>query len=155
MSEPTIDCQHDWADVTTHTTKDEREFLCVICKMKRIDKRHPVRSIVSRDDGDGFKPIAEIRDPGFIEVQAQLTWTSAKPTQEGWYWAREQYHDGIWGDPICVRVLLRNRHLVVEVYEESEGGEGDSMKVFRHRDSLEICKFGEWAGPLQPPSKES
>lgn len=55
------ECKHDWVDISTHADRGVRVYLCVACKITRDELKPPIQSILSRDNGDGFKPIAEIR----------------------------------------------------------------------------------------------
>lgn len=56
------ECKHHWVDVSTHTDQDVQMFLCVRCNATKDQLRSPVKTLLQRDDGDGFKTIAEIRE---------------------------------------------------------------------------------------------
>ena len=83
-----------------------------------------------------------------------MEWTTTKPTQPGWYWAREQYR-GTFLVPEIVEVRQRNDRLIVITYVEDEGGEGDCLKTFKIVDSPQDSKFAEWAGPLELPEEKT
>lgn len=56
------ECKHDWVDVSTHCDEDVRVFLCILCKATKNEEKRPAQSVLLRDDGQGFKPVAEIRE---------------------------------------------------------------------------------------------
>ena len=72
-----------------------------------------------------------------------MTWTTDKPTKEGWYWYREKMIE-----PECVLVFEG-------IYESADGwterrmmcrsiDEGDDSTSVKHLS-------GEWAGPIEVP----
>ena len=65
-----------------------------------------------------------------------MTWTTARPTQPGWYW-HKSYSRGF----TFIQIYL--------VYDLEDGGE----LVTGHDEDLKpVSTFvGEWAGPLHPP----
>jgi len=57
------DCDHEWANVTTHTVRDENEYLCLKCKIRRAEPRSGA-------------------------PEPPMIWTTEKPNKPGWYWWR-------------------------------------------------------------------
>ena len=60
-----------------------------------------------------------------------MTWTTARPTQAGWYWYREDAH---------------SEYRVVNVYKawgEQLAASGENFDLFD-------LSQGEWQGPIEP-----
>ena len=72
------------------------------------------------------------------ERVGQLSWTSEKPKQSGFYFYRQSSDE----DPILVRVDMEGDRT------------GNAPVVWLHGDdeaeSLEGC-HGDWSGPIEPP----
>jgi len=66
----------------------------------------------------------------FDLAKPALKWTSELPTQEGWYWYRDE------DELVCLRLCLAEAGLCV-LYD----GAFQPLDIF----------IGEWYGPIEPP----
>lgn len=83
-----------------------------------------------------------------------MNWTRNKPTAPGWYWAREDFHNGNFSTPEVVNVSQDHEgQLWVLTYEEDENDEG-CLQTYETFTEVNLCKFSLWAGPLETPGKE-
>src|SRR5215210_2394662 len=95
------DCQHEWADVSSDASPDEREFLCGKCQARRIDGTYP--AIMTKAEPQLeltqapmlLEHIGNLLDaPPDSVIRAcvpeigHTPWTMEIPTTPGWYWFR-------------------------------------------------------------------
>ena len=75
-----------------------------------------------------------------LPQKTPLTWTSARPTVEGWYWWRPAI--GCDEETCILEVFKSAGQLVVDGMNESDIIEGVQSIA---------ATSGHWAGPIQPP----
>jgi hypothetical protein len=129
------DCRHEWALVPIEPPIDgEREFACRKCNMRRLECQYPGSRVEAEPPLDPTELMPPLEEP----LHLPTSFTTEKPTQGGYYWWREIGH---------------KEWFIVKVTIWESDWDRNSVSFLGTENVAKLDKwFGEWAGPLEPPT---